>query len=335
MLKKILKYLGILLITTLIIYAIGPKAKQPVLTTKISENTLSLLEIDKLVAQENKNLNIREGNHARLIWADSIPKKTKYSVVYLHGFSASPGESEIIYTNFAKRYGANLYAPRLFKHGLKDKEPLLEFTAKGYLESAKKAIAIGKQLGEKVILICVSTGATAGLFLASENPEIEALIFASPNIDIYDTNSNLVTKPWGKQILKLVSGSNYRTWTPPSGAEKLWYSKYRIEAIIELKLLIQATMKKEIFEKVKQPLFMAYYYKNEKEQDKTVSVKRMLEMFNQIETPKPYKVKKAFPNAKNHSMASKYFTQEYKNVEKEIYRFADTILKLQTRKENE
>ena len=329
MLKKTLTYIGVITVVVVVTYLLGPKVDSPNLTTQISENTLSLLEIDKLIAQENNNPNIREGNHSRLIWADSIPKKTKYSVVYLHGFSASPAETEVIYTNFSKRYGANLYAPRLYKHGLKDKEPLLNFTAEGYLESAKKAIAIGKQLGEKVILICVSTGATAGLYLASENPEIEAIILSSPNIDVYDTNSNLVTKPWGKQLLKLIMGGDYQTWTPPNGAEKYWYAKYRIEAIVQLKALIQATMKEEVFNKIKQPLFMAYYYKNEEEQDKTVSVKRMKEMFAQITTSEENKYQIAIPEAKNHSIASRFFTEEYKTVQKEIFNFADTVLKLE------
>lgn len=330
MIKKIVKSLGAIVLVLVIIYVLGPKVATPNLTTEIPKSTLSLLEIDKLVAQKNNNPNIREGNHSRLIWADSIPKKTKYSVVYLHGFSASPAETEVIYTNFSKRYGVNLYAPRLFKHGLKDKEPLLDFTAEGYLESAKKAIAIGKQLGEKVILICVSTGATAGLYLASENPEIEAVILSSPNIDVYDTNSNLVTKPWGKQLLKLIMGGDYQTWTPPNGAEKYWYAKYRIEAIVQLKALIQATMNEEVFNKIKQPVFMAYYYKNEEEQDKTVSVKRMKEMFAQISTSEENKYQIAILEAKNHSIASRFFTEEYKTVEKEIYHFADTILKLQS-----
>ena len=335
MIKKTLKYLGFLLLLLLFIYAIGPKVESPILTTQITKNTQSLLEIERLIIQENNNINIREGNHSRLIWADSIPKKTKYAVVYLHGFSASPAETEVIYTNFAKRYGANLYAPRLYKHGLKDNEPLLNFTAEGYLESAKKAIAIGKQMGEKVILICASTGATAGLFLACENSDNKALILSSPNIDLYDTNSNLITKPWGKQLLRLKMGDDYQTWQPPSGAEQYWYSKYRIEAIINLKAMLQTTMKKEVFKKIKQPVFMAYYYKNEEEQDKTVSVKRMKEMYTQISTPEEYKYQVAIPEAKNHSIASRFFTEEYKTVEKEIYSFADSILKLKPTLNNE
>lgn len=325
--NKTLKYLSVIIASLILFYFLGPKAKIPNLTTELPTLTNNLSKINDLIITKNSNPNIRDDNHSRLIWIDSVPKKTNYSIVYLHGFSASPGECEVIYKSLSKRYNANLYAPRLFQHGLKAKEPLLNFTAKDFLNSTKEALAIGKQIGDKVILVCTSTGATAGLFLASEHPEIEALVLFSPNIDIYDTKSNLITKPWGKQILKTVLGGNYQTWQPPIGAEKYWYSKYRIEAIIQLKSLIQTTMKQTTFEKIHQPMFMAYYYKDEENQDKTVSVKRMLDMFNQVKTPINKKVKIAIPDAKNHSLASRFFTSEYKTVQKESFKFLDTILK--------
>lgn len=328
MIKKILKYLVLILLFLIVIYILGPKVDAPNLSSKLPLITENLIEINKSVLKENENESIREGNQSRIIWQDSIPTKTEYSVVYLHGFSASPVENESLYSSFSKRYKTNLYAPRLFKHGLKDKEPLLGFTGEGYLESSKKALAIGKKMGEKVILICTSTGATAGLYLAAHHPEIAALILISPNIDIYDSTSNLITKPWGKQLLKTVMGSNYQTWEPPNGADKYWYGKYRIEAIIELKAFIQATMKKENFEKIEQPFFMGYYYKNEEEQDKTVSVKRMLEMFEQTSTPTNLKIKKAFPNAGNHSLGSHFFNTNYLKVQEEIFDFTENILNI-------
>lgn len=328
MLKKSLKYLGFLFLLLIAVYFCGPKVNTLILSPKLPQVKGNLLEINNLILKENKDNNIREENHSRLIWNENTPSKTEYAVVYLHGFSASPAENESLYTLFSKRYKTNLYAPRLFKHGLKDKEPLLGFTAEGYLESAKKGLAIGRKIGEKVILICTSTGATAGLYLAANHPEVHALILISPNVDVYDTNSNLITKPWGKQILKAVYGGNYQTWEPPNGADKFWYGKYRIEAIIQLKTLIQASMKKETFKKIKQPLFMGYYFKNEAEQDKTVSIKRMLEMFEQTSTPSLEKVKKAFPNAKNHSIASHYFNKNYLKVQEEVFDFTEKILKI-------
>ena len=328
MIKKALKYLGFLLLILIFVYFFGPKVDTPNLSPKLPLITDNLSEINNLIFKENQNKNIREGNHSRIIWADSIPKKTEYATVVLHGFSASPGENESLYTNFANRYKTNLYAPRLFEHGLKDKEPLLNFTAEGYLESAKKGLAIGKKIGEKVILICTSTGATAGLYLAANHPEIYALILISPNIDVYDTNSNLITKPWGEQILKAVYGGNYQTWEPPNGADKFWYGTYRVEAMIQLKALIQETMKKGSFEKIKQPFFMGYYYKNEEEQDKTVSVKRMLEMFEQTSTLSNLKIKKPFPDAKNHSFASRFFYRDYLIVQQEVFDFTENILNI-------
>lgn len=328
MIKKTLKYLGFLILILIIVYFLGPQVETPILSPKLPIVTDNLSEINNLILQDNENKNIREGNHSRVIWADSVTTKTEYAVVYLHGFSASPAENESLYTNFASRYKTNLYAPRLYKHGLNDKEPLLDFTAEGYLESAKKGLAIGQKMGEKVILICTSTGATAGLYLAANHPKIHALILISPNIDVYDTNSNLITKPWGEQILKAVYGGNYQTWEPPNGADQFWYGTYRVEAMIQLKALIQSTMTKENFEKIKQPFFMGYYYKNEEEQDKTVSVKRMLEMFDQTSTPSNLKIKKTFPDAKNHSLASRFFYADYLKVQEAVFDYTENILNL-------
>lgn len=328
MIKKALKYLGFLLLLLIVVYFLGPKVDVPNLSPELPHITDNLTEISNLILKDNENINIRKGNQSRVIWVDSVPKKTEYAVVILHGFSASPAENEFLYTNFSKRYKTNLYAPRLFKHGLKDKEPLLDFTAEGYLESAKKGLAIGKIMGKKVILICTSTGATAGLYLAANHPEIHALILISPNVDVYDSNSSLITKPWGKQILKAVYGGNYQTWEPPNGADKFWYGKYRVEAMIQLKALIQASMNKDTFEKIKQPFFMGYYYQNEEKQDKTVSVKRMLEMFEQTSTPSNLKEKEAFPNANNHSIGSHFFNVHYIKVQEGIFDFTENILNI-------
>lgn len=328
MVKKVLKFLSFLFLLLILVYFLGPKVEPPRISPTIPKFSNNLLEINALIENENKNQNIREGNHSRIIWADSLPNKTEYSVVYLHGFSASPAENEILYTSFSKRYNANLYAPRLFKHGLKDKEPLLNFTGEGYLESAKKGLAIGKEMGKKVILICTSTGATAGLYLAAHHTEIAALILISPNIDLYDTTSDLITKPWGKTILKTVLSGNFQIWEPPNGADKFWYGKYRIEAIVQLKALIQASMTANTFKKINQPFFIGYYYKNEDEQDKTVSVKRMLEMFDETATPVNQKVKKAFPDAKNHSIGSKFFNKNYFKVRDEVFLFTENVLNI-------
>src|SRR5258708_7415518 len=78
------------------------------------------------------------------------------------------------------------------------------------LKSAKEALAIGRQLGNKVILMGTSTGGTFALQLAATYPDqVAALVLLSPNIAINDPNAWLLNNHWGLQIAHLVTGGNY------------------------------------------------------------------------------------------------------------------------------
>jgi pimeloyl-ACP methyl ester carboxylesterase len=58
-------------------------------------------------------------------------------------------------------------------------------------------LAIGRQLGNKVIIMGTSTGGTNALQLAAAYPnDVEALILLSPNIAINDPNAWLLNNPW-------------------------------------------------------------------------------------------------------------------------------------------
>ncbi|MDZ7648638.1 MAG: alpha/beta fold hydrolase [Cytophagales bacterium] len=72
------------------------------------------------------------------------------------------------------------------------------FTADRIWEGAKQALAIGKQLGNKVILVSTSTGGTLALILAAEYPDdVHALINMSPNIAINDPAAFLLNDSAG------------------------------------------------------------------------------------------------------------------------------------------
>ena len=81
--------------------------------------------------------------------------------------------------------------------------------------------------------------------------------------------------------------------------------------------------------KVKQPLFMGYYYKDEENQDNVVSVPAMLSMYNQLSTPASLKRKVAFPNAGEHVIASHFTSTDLAGVERETRKFMQDVLKLQ------
>lgn len=323
-----------------ILYFVGPKAKKPSFDVNTDDyhelpktyldQTVNLQKLEKQINEREASVpNVKPDNEARIIWAEAYEyQKSPYSLVYLHGFSASQGEGDPLHISFAQRYNCNLYLSRLQAHGLTAEEPMVELSPEGLVESAREAVKIGKQIGEKVILMSTSTGGTLSLYLASEDPDIFSLILYSPNIDIADPSSSLLVGPWGLQLARLVMGSNYRTFEGPEGTKQFWTTKYRIEALVALKALVKATMNEETFSKITQPVLTCYYYKNEEEQDDVVSVPRMMEMYDQLSTPEELKQKIALPNVANHGLASKYWSQDIPAVKEATFTFAEEILHL-------
>jgi pimeloyl-ACP methyl ester carboxylesterase len=205
---------------------------------------------------------------------------------------------------------------------------MANLTADELWNSAKEAYAIGKQLGNKVILMATSTGGTLALKLVTEFPEIAGLILLSPNIAINDRNAWLLNNHWGLQVAKVVKGKyNYSKDTTALYAQ-YWYNRYRIEAVVQLEELIETTMKESVFKKVTQPLLLLYYYKDEDNQDKVVKVSAMKRMFSQISTPANLKRAMAIPNAGDHVIGSYVKSKDLQKVEEECEKFAREILKM-------
>jgi len=323
----IIGLLGLLIV----IYLLGPKAPKANLNTSLPTVTSNLIALETEIEDlESKHPNIRPDNEARIVWYDETTKsKTPYSLVYLHGFSASQGEGAPMHTDFAKRYGCNLYLARLFGHGIRKEGAMSEITPEKLMESAKRAIAIGQQIGEKVIVMGTSTGCTAALYLASGNPDLAAIINYSPNIAIADPNAKFMTYPWGLKIAQTVTGSNYHSWVPSKGTEDLVTNKYLLDAAVALQATLDESMTEEVFTKITQPFFMGYWYKNEEVQDDVVSVAAMLQMYEQINTPENLKRKIAFPNATNHVLASPLWNNDFETVKKATFDFADNVLQLE------
>jgi hypothetical protein len=95
-----------------------------------------------------------------------------------------------------------------------------------------------------------------------------------------------------------------------------------------MKSMLEETMTEETFSKINQPVFLGYYYKDEENQDKTVSVAKMLEMYDQLGTPDDKKIKKSFPNAADHVIASYLTSNAVNEVREETFKFAEEVLGL-------
>lgn len=314
--KKLFIFLLIIFIALLITYFLGPKAKCPSLNTSIPNLNLNLTEIDAYVAdQEAKVTDLRPGNQARIIWANDSIVKTDYSIVYLHGFSASPMESDPVVFDIAKKFGLNLYLARLADHGRSSTESFLNVNPKDWLDSAREALAIGKIMGNKVVVMSCSTGSTLSAFLAAENPaSTDAMIMYSPNFALHDANSRWLAKPWGLQLARKIFKGNYRSIEMQAGAKPFWTTTYRLEGLVNLIVLVNETMTPKTFQKINQPYLLAYYYKDENHCDQIISVPAIQSFHEQTQTLDKDKWNIPFPNVNSHVIANKHQSKDWQSV---------------------
>lgn len=312
-----------------LVYFMGPKPAKPDFSKlRVPALTTTVMTIGDSIINAEDALDLKEGNDARIFWIRQF-EKTPYAFVYLHGNGASPQEGDPIHEGLAHLFGANLFEARLAEHGIISADPLKNITSQAWLQSALDAVAVGHVLGDKVILISTSTGSTLALNIAAHYPDlVDGLILMSPNIDMYDPRSKILARPWGLQMARQITGSPYYSWDAPASSKRFWYTSYRLEALTELKTMINATMNEETFKAVKQPVMMAYYYQDEEHQDHIVSVKRMKEMFEQLGTPADQKREVAVADANTHIIGSDLFNKNLESVWIPITVFCDEVLKM-------
>ncbi|MFA9388590.1 MAG: alpha/beta hydrolase [Prolixibacteraceae bacterium] len=322
--KMIFILLSILLGLVLLYFA-GPKFDKPVYNKNLPALNLNTGNVDAYVFNHEAGFNIKPDNEARIVWYnDSLKTKTPYCLLYLHGFSASWYEGNPTHINIANDLKANLFLSRLEAHGLEDPDAFMQMNPTDLYESAKEALVVAKALGDKVILMGTSTGGTLALKLAADFPDlVNGLILLSPNIEINNFAATFLAGHWGINIARWSAGGDkYRVLEPGLPIEeKYWYQKYRWEGTVYLQLLLQGTMKEEVFKKVKQPVFVAYYYRDEDHQDQVVKVSAILNMFEALGTKDELKQKMAFPNANTHVIANLELSGCSKDVENAILRF--------------
>jgi len=317
------------IIVIIAIYFVGPEPDKPEWEEVLITVPADPDSLEAYIAERERAHKLKPDNHARIVWADSTRSRTEYAVVYLHGFSASQKEGDPVHRRFASEFGCNLYLARMADHGIDTVDAMINFTSDRWWASAREALAIGKRLGEKVIIMSTSTGGTMALALAAAFPnDVHALINMSPNIAINNDAAFLLNDPWGLYIARIVTGGKYREWDAPPERKQYWYSQYRLEAVVELEEMLESKMTKETFAKIKQPCLTLYYYKNEEQQDPEVKVSAMLDMMAQLGTPHEQKRAVAIPDANAHVLGCSLVSQDVEGVYSAMQQFAREVLKM-------
>ncbi|MEN9527677.1 MAG: hypothetical protein RLY56_1628 [Pseudomonadota bacterium] len=220
---------------------------------------------------------ITPGTKKRIFWAHADRRKTAYSVIYLHGYSATRQEVSPLTEQLAAHLGANLFHTRLSGHGLPG-AAMASATAGDWLTDTLEAYAIGAEIGERVIVVGTSTGGTLALWLARrpEAARLAALLLVSPNLGPRDPRSEWLKEPWGEQLAAAVIGPTYE-WRPANEAHaQFWTWRYPSSALIPMMALVDYVRASDL-ELVTTPTLVVY-----SNHDRVVSHEQIEAMFDRL-----------------------------------------------------
>lgn len=302
--KRSQRLLAALIILLALVYYLGPRPQQPTFETEWPEKA-SLQTVQQALEREQM-LPLKPGNGMEVIWASEPNRRTGKTLLYLHGFSASHEEGSPVHREVARIFGMNLLLSRLCDHGLTGESALGNYSATCLWQSGKEALNLALALGDTVVIMGTSTGASLALQLAATYPDkVFALLLISPNIEVNDPNAWLLNNPWGLHIARMVFGGKDRVIPDQTDyVRRYWDTRYRLEAIVELEEYLENAMTPATFAAVQAPVFLASYYENEEVQDEVVRVDAQWEMFQLLGTPARLKRKQNFGTGGHHVLAN-------------------------------
>jgi len=222
--------------------ALGPRHKAGPVDRKAAAAEVSEdlgVAVDHIMRSEREIEDLREGDASRFHWAEQEGARTALSLVYLHGYSASPVEIEPVLERLSHELGANVYAPRLRGHG-RTPEAMGPVKAGTWFEEVEQALHVGGLLGEeRTVLIGTSTGGTLAALAALEHPELAGLILLSPNFGTQDQTTEALLLPWLGVLLTRVLPDH--CWEPSNEAQGAhWTTCYPISSVASMMVVVDA-----------------------------------------------------------------------------------------------
>ena len=229
---------------------------------------LNLDEFDDYVATLEAVPDVVPAARARVTWADpSAKRKTALCFLYLHGFSASRLESAPVSAELAKAHGANLYEARVAGHGC-GPDALGAVTAEAWLQSAQQAWAIATALGQKVVIVAMSNGASLATWLMrdpSNRACTLAVLMMAPNFRVRSPAAGLLSWPFADVWLPALTGGRRETRPVNDTAAAIWTHGYPASALFRMQTMVK-WLERENLGEIDVPLALMYM-----ENDPTVS----------------------------------------------------------------
>jgi alpha-beta hydrolase superfamily lysophospholipase len=247
-------------VLALAVYFLGPVNEfGPDAPAQRAQPPAELMQLPPWLAeQEAQWPDIREGLAKRVTWMQTVGERTPWAVVYVHGFTASRLETYPLAMQVAQALGANVFETRLAGHG-RTPEAMGEPTVQDWLADMHEALTIGRQLGDKVLVMGVSTGATLATWqgLRPEGQSDVAYVLISPNYGPKLKKAEIVNMPWGRELALKIEGP-MRSSTPRNDAEAhAWTTTYPTQAVFPMMALVKR-MRESDLASFTAPVLMLY-----------------------------------------------------------------------------
>lgn len=198
-----------------------------------------------LASQEGRYPDITPGTEKRVIWAGKPGQRTALSVIYVHGFSATSEEIRPVPDRIAEALGANLVFTRLSGHGRPGDE-LNSVSASDWTMDTAEAIEVGRAVGDRVIVIGTSTGATLLAGAIAEAPtvadDIKGAIFLSPNFGLNSSMAFLLDWPGARYWLGWVAGHRIQFESSSAAHATYWTRDYPTTALLPMAALVKSVL---------------------------------------------------------------------------------------------
>jgi pimeloyl-ACP methyl ester carboxylesterase len=257
--RKLIYGLAVVAVAAAAIWAFGPRVEAN-MQHGFDAASIGTDPDAYLAASEAKVSGIHDDLQKEIIWAFPASKaKTPLAIIYVHGFSASKNETRPVPDMAAQALGANLYLTRLTGHGI-DGNALASASVNDWAHDMAEALAVGKMIGEKVIVIGVSTGAGLATWAASDaahTNDIDGLVFISPNYGVQAGGAWLLTMPFGEQLANVIVGKERVFETHNDMHKRFWTSSYPTKALLPMAALTKLAAE-TVFENIRQPVLMIY-----------------------------------------------------------------------------
>ncbi len=270
-----LVWAGIVLCSILIvIFVMGPKVEAD---TTIHPLTLPSDLDEYLKKSESAFTDIVPGTEKTIIWAGQPGVKTALAVIYLHGFSASRQETAPLSDKVATELKANLFYTRFTGHG-RTNEAMRNGSVNAWINDLHEAMEIGRKLGEKIILIGLSTGATAATWLATQPmaEDVAAFILISPNFGLADKRSIILTRPWGGPLAERLLGPEYGWDSHNKLHHKYWTHRFPTKALLPMLAMVKLATSQDL-NTIRKPLLIIY-----SPRDQVIDVKEIEKTYAKI-----------------------------------------------------